>query len=247
MIKLMTYNIQHGLDYKKILNNERIINLKSIIDVINNVDPDILSLNEVYNDLDNHVSVLQAKYIANALEKINHCKYYYYFGKAIKLKNNIEYGNAIISKYPFVYIRNHYIMDPIIKDKNSYYEPRIIIESKIKINDKIMNVFVSHFGLAKQEQNIATDLIEYYTSNKNNVVFMGDLNMEEDNQNIIKLKKHLKDTGEIMEDDRLTYPSINPKKKIDYIFTSNDVLVNKAYVLKMVSSDHFPVVAYLDI
>ena len=47
---LMTYNIMHGLDYIKLLQKERIIDLDKIIEIIKEYNPDILALNEVYND-----------------------------------------------------------------------------------------------------------------------------------------------------------------------------------------------------
>ena len=73
---------------------------------------------------------------------------------------------------------------------------------------------------------------------------MGDFNMEEDNENIISLSKLVDNTSYLIEDsikgNKLTYPSINPKIKIDYIFTKN-IDVKQAKVIKEIGSDHFPV------
>ena len=45
---MMTYNIQHGLDYSSRLMGKRVVNFKGICDVIRMFDPDILSINEIY-------------------------------------------------------------------------------------------------------------------------------------------------------------------------------------------------------
>ena len=64
-VKVMTYNIQHGLDYLKLLNKERFIDLDKICNIIKDENPDIIGLNEVYNDIDNLKTTNQVKYIAN--------------------------------------------------------------------------------------------------------------------------------------------------------------------------------------
>ena len=48
MIKLMTYNIQHGLDYSSRIIGKRKVNFAAIIETINALNPDILSINEIY-------------------------------------------------------------------------------------------------------------------------------------------------------------------------------------------------------
>ena len=74
MLKVMTYNIQHGIDHlHRLKTKELIVDLDKVIDVIKSINPDILTLNEVYNapEFGN-----QAMAIANKLG------YYYYFGSA---------------------------------------------------------------------------------------------------------------------------------------------------------------------
>lgn len=235
-LKVLTYNIQHGLDYKKHLNKERVIDLDLISGIIKKYNPDIIGLNEVYNDVENKVTVEQVKYIASKLG-YNYC----YFGRAITILETIDYGNAIISKYPIEDVTVHMIEDPIIKDENVHYETRNIIETKINVNDEIINVFVTHIGLATTEQaNGISKLLSLIKDNK--VVIMGDFNMEEDNENIKTLSNVVDNTSYLFNDIKLSFPSINSKIKIDYIFTKN-LEVLDSQILNEVGSDHLPVIA----
>lgn len=242
--KVLTYNIMHGLDYKKLLNKERIIDLDKICEIIKKSNPDIIGLNEVYNDIEEKISVPQAQYIASKLGY-----QYYYFGKAITIHETIEYGNAIISKYPIKNIKKHMIEDPKIKDEDVYYETRNIIECEIEINDVSYKTFVTHIGLAKSEQKNGIDKLKSLIKDEK-VFIMGDFNMEEDNENIISLSKLVDNTSYLIDDsikgNKLTYPSINPKIKIDYIFTKN-INVKQVQVIKEVGSDHYPVEIVVEI
>lgn len=235
-LKLMTYNIQHGLDYQKLLNKERIINLEKIINVIKEENPDIIALNEVYNDINNIETVEQTKYIAKNLGYN-----YYFFGECITIKNTIGYGNAVISKYPLSNYIVHKIPDPIIKKENGHYESRAIIDCDLLINNEIIKVFVTHIGLEKEEkENGINKILEI--SNNDKAILMGDFNMQEDNENINKLLNIYNNTLSNINNDNCTYPSINPKEKIDYIFIKNMEIIS-SNVIKKVASDHFPIIA----
>ena len=45
----------------------------------------------------------------------------------------------------------------------------------------------------------------------------------------------------------LSFPSVNPNRKIDYIFVSKDINILDANIPSIVASDHFPHTATLDI
>lgn len=234
-MKIMTYNIQHGIDYiHRLKTKEVVINLDKIAEIIKNENPDIIGLNEVY---DAPVAYLenQAKEIA---EKIG---YYYYFGKAISIKGGY-YGNAILSRYPFKEIKLISIPDPKVKDEDAYYETRSMINAKINIDDKQYNVFVSHFGLAKTEQINAINTLKENINGLDSVIFMGDLNMEPNNDNLKEISKWLNTYNTVKK----SFPSNDPKIRIDYIFLSRDIKCLKSEVLDVVFSDHLPVVAIIE-
>lgn len=239
-LKVMTYNIQHGLDYLKRLKNERFIDLDKIASVISKCDVDIIGLNEIYNDTENKITVEQVKYLA---EKLN--MKYYFFGKAITIHETIGYGNAIISRYPLESINVLEIEDPVIKDEKVYYESRSIIECVAIVKNEKIKVFVTHIGLAKAEQyNGINKLISLIKDEK--TILMGDFNMQEDNENIIKLSKVIDNTSYLIKGSKFTFPSVESRIKIDYIFTKNlDVIGSK--VIKEVASDHFPILTTIKV
>lgn len=239
--KVMTYNIQHGLDYKKLINKERVINLDRICEIIKKENPDIIGLNEVYNDIYNIETVEQAKYIASKLGYN-----YYHFGQSITIKNNIGYGNAVISKYDIKNFKIHKIEDPIIKDENVYYESRIIIECDIDINGELIKVLVTHIGLAKKEQeNGIKKIVNIIDNNKEKkIILMGDFNMEENDENIKVLLNYINNTSSLINGNKLTFNSINPSVKIDYIFLKNLEPLN-CYIVNEIGSDHLPIICII--
>lgn len=238
--RIMTFNIQHGLNFIKLLNKERVIDLDSVVNTIKENNVDVVGLNEVYNDINNVVTVEQAKYIS---EKLGYN--YYYFGQSITIKETIGYGNAILSKYPLSNFVVHKIEDPIIKDEDVFYESRSIIECNALLNDENIKIFVTHLGLAKSEQqNGVNKLMELIKDEK--TILLGDFNMEEDNDNIKLLSTKIKNNSYLIEGNNKTYPSNKPNIKIDYIFTKN-ILVKKCEIIKKIVSDHYPVIIDIEI
>lgn len=239
-IKIMTFNIQHGLNFIKLLNKERVIDLDKIVETIKEQQAEIIALNEVYNDIDHKVTNEQVKYLSNKLGYN-----YYYFGQSITIKETIGYGNAIISKYPLSNFIVHKIEDPVIKDEDVFYESRSIIECDLSISDEVIKIFVTHLGLAKSEQkNGIKKIIELIKNEK--TILMGDFNMQEDNDNIVLLSQYIDNSSYLIDGEKETYPSNNPYMKIDYIFTKN-LKVKDSKVVKKIVSDHFPIVNTIEI
>ena len=240
-IRIMTFNIQHGLNFIKLLNKEREIDLDRVAQTIKKHNADIIGLNEVYNDIDRKVTNEQVIYLANKLGYN-----YYFFGQSITIKETIGYGNAIISKYPLSNFKVHKIEDPIIKDEDAFYESRSIIECDLKINNEIIKVFVTHLGLAKSEQKNGINKLLSLIKNEKTIL-MGDFNMEEDNDNIIELSKVIRNSSYLIEkENKSTYPSNNPNIKIYYIFTNN-LDVKKSEIIDEIISDHYPIILDFDI
>ena len=231
MLKVLTYNIQHGVDHlHRLKTNEMVVNLDSIVKIIKSVDPDVVTLNEIY---DSAKFGNQTKYIADKLG------YYYYFGKAIFLHGG-NYGNALLSKYPLVNPEVIAIPDATLKEEDVYYESRAMIKASVIKDDIKYNIFSTHFGLAKEEQNNGTRLILSLVKDLDNVIFMGDLNFTPDDKNYLEISKVLKNT---VDQEVKTFKSHNPTDRIDYIFISNDLDVLEGEVLNIVFTDHLPVYA----
>ena len=189
---------------------------KSIIDLIAKYNVDIIGLNEVYN-------------IPNQTKIISNGKYYH-FGKSSNLI--IPYGNSIISKYNIV---NNKIIKIKYLKSFKYIENRSILKSTINVNDNLLNIYVLHLGLTDIEKEIGINTL--INNLDDNCIVLGDFNMTPDNKLIKKLSNKL-----INCSNDYTYPSDNPKYKLDYIFVSKNIKVINSIVVDEVISDHRAVI-----
>ena len=57
----------------------------------------------------------------------------------------------------------------------------------------------------------------------------------------------LSDTADTFSSAKLSFPSDVPRVKIDYIFTSKDIRVIEADIPAIISSDHRPHIATIEI
>lgn len=161
-IPIMTYNIQHGIDYVKVL--ERRNGAKA--PDLQNISPEQKEIFEKYKNkkprtedpslirLDKMAAVIRAegaKIVAlNEVrdESEDPCFFpqakqmsdmtglpYYYFGQAIDMGGRGPYGNALISAYPFLSVETVMIPDPLVKDEPTYYETRCLIKAVLDISE----------------------------------------------------------------------------------------------------------------
>lgn len=232
--RIMTYNIQHGLDYSSRLMGKRVVNFKGICDVIRMFDPDILSINEIYGKgfKESEEYFDQVSLIARE------CNYpYYYFSKAIDAKNG-EYGNAVFSKIPFIDKELIRIPDPVDKKENMKYESRVL--TKFDFND--FDLISIHVGLNEDEQESAYHTLMNNISLNKKTVILGDFNMTVDNRIIQNIMKKFKESTISYKNEVInTYPSIDSRMKIDYIFLSKDISILRSEVIEAINTDHMPV------
>lgn len=218
----MTFNVQHC--YNQISKD---INYDALAKEITDVNPDIVGLNEVYGTnsiYGNQVEILARK---TGMK-------YYYFAKALKVESG-EYGNGILSKYPLKSIEKIMIPDPVEKENpNGYYETRCIIKAKLEIG---ITVMVSHFGLNPDEHRRAVYTVISNLENEK-CILMGDFNMRPDNNILIPINTKMHDAAMGYCNGEFTFSSFEPCEKIDYIFTSKDMVVEKAFISTNIVSDH---------
>lgn len=239
-VKVTTFNIQSCKDYVK-----KVFDPSVCSNAIIEINPEILGLNEVRGKGNDIYFTNQTRTIAN-----NTNFKYYIFGQAITVTDKGPYGNALLSKYPITNIEIIKIPDPLIKDEDAYYESRAIIKANILVNGISLNVITTHVGLARGEQKNAIktliDIIKSIIDKNEPLVLLGDFNMTPEDELIDELKQYVFDTTSLIDNSINTFPSINPIKKIDYIFTKN-VVVKKVHVEEIVASDHFPLSAVIEL
>lgn len=233
-LKIMSYNTQHCLNFIT-----REIDFDIMVDTIKKCDADIIGLQEMRDESERDDYAAQAKIMA---EKLG---FYYYFAEAIRFGGKNPYGNALISRYPIVSAETVLIPDPEIKKYDGYYETRCLLKAKIDVGEEI-NVLVSHFGLNPDEhENAVKTVVQNLPESK--TVLMGDFNMQPDNELLNPIREKLYDTANKFDEPKLSFPSDNPEIKIDYIFTSNDLNVISADIPAIVSSDHRPHLATIEL
>ena len=223
-MKIMTFNTQHCLNFLE----QRVdydIMAKTIIDQ----GADIIGLNEMF-------SCCEGSRFPNQTEKLSELTGIknYYFAKAIDSMPDGVYGNGFLSKIGIEKIETILIPDPNPRRFKDYYETRCLLKAKLENG---YTVLVCHFGLNLDEQENAVKTI---VSNleKEKCILMGDFNVTPDNEVLNPIKEVMKDAAEGFCQSAPTFPSDNPRIKIDYIFVSPDITVEYAEIPNVIASDH---------
>ncbi len=238
-MRIMTFNIQHALDYKN-----KIIDFNLFISKIKYFAPDICGLNEVRGEGPVEGYTDQTNAIADGLG------YNRYFGEAIKVKGTSPYGNALVTSHPIKSSETILIPEPAKEyefDENSarnYFERRCIIKAVIDVDGSDLCVLVTHMGLSDIERkNAVTTLCEIIDKTEMPLVLMGDFNATPDDLVLNPLYERLSDTNvKSVNPSVSTYPSYSPEIKIDYIFYRGLNCV-RAQTIEEIISDHYPIFA----
>ena len=224
-MKVMTFNIQHGLNYV-----EKRIDFEIMARAIMECGADVVGLNEVRDLGTDEEYQAQARILAELCGME-----YYYFAEATKFPGG-PYGNAILSRVPIISAEVISIPDPEPHGYDGYYEHRCILKATLEGD---ITVLILHVGLNPDEkENAVATVVENLTDER--CILMGDFNMTPDDKTLVPIYQRMKDTADGFFEKKLSFPSINPHCKIDYIFVSRDVEVENADIPDIVASDHRP-------
>lgn len=230
-VRVLTFNILHGATTKGDFD------LDKIAEVIKQVNPDFVALQEV------DFKTNRARTYDLATELGIRTKMAPLFGKAMDFDGG-GYGEGILSKYPIIASRNV----PLPHSPGN--EPRTALEITVKLPSGDTIQFI---GTHLEHQQESTDQI--YQTQKINTIFLenryptilaGDLNDTPKSKPIALLKRYWEDASDKKPDP--TYPSDNPRKKIDYIFyrPANLWQVESTSVIcDSIASDHCAVFSVL--
>ncbi len=234
-IRAMTFNIQHTIDYRR-----GTMSPELMANTIRAFDPDFCVLNEVYGHRDGAEPVFDEQTALLAeLARMDH----FFFCPAVEICGS-PYGNAILSRFPFsgekIAIPDP---DPRLSDSD-WYETRCVL----KADFGPFAVLGTHFGLAPDEQVSAVETVLAQLARRDKpLIFCGDLNMTPENPTLAPIFAALRDTAAVMSAPKLSFPSDEPRKKIDYIFVSDEFRVLSADIPAVVASDHRPHLAELEL
>lgn len=230
-IRVLTFNILHGATTRGDFDLER------IAEVIRNASPDLVALQEV------DYKTRRAKNYDLATELGLRVKMIPLFGAAMPYDGGF-YGESILSKRPIISSRNV----PLPHSPGN--EPRTALEILTQLESGDTICFI---GTHLEHQKHSSDRIDQ-VKKINNVwkdyryptILAGDLNDTPHSKPISILSHFWTDTfGENVE---FTYPSDNPKVKIDYIMFRPlekwEIQENKV-ICDKIASDHCAVLSVL--
>ncbi len=215
VVKIMTYNIKHGVGIDGKLNLERVAR------TIDSAGVQVIGLNEVDNQRIRSNFKKQYQILARKL-KMN-----YTFGPTLRGITG-SYGNAILTTFPIEKVENYSL--PITIG----HEPRGVLEAQVILPDQTkLRVLTTHLSASKKERKKQIKWLNNYLENigKEPFVLMGDFNDEINfSQNYELLSKTVR-----------TYPAENPSEKIDIIFSNH--FLDEGVTINSKASDHLPLIA----
>ena len=230
-MKIMSFNTQHCMNFMT-----KEIDYKIMAEAILQCSADVVGLNEMRNQGDAEGYEPQTA-LLSALTAMPH----QYFAEATQIHGRNPYGNAMLSKYRMISAETIPVPDPDPDSRMGIhqYETRCLLKAKLENGVTIM---VIHFGLNEDEkQNAVKTVIEHLENEK--CILMGDFNLMPDSPLLDPIRARMKDTADVFTSPKLSFPSDNPYRKIDYIFVSHDIKIVSADIPAIVASDHRPHIA----
>jgi endonuclease/exonuclease/phosphatase family metal-dependent hydrolase len=228
-LKVISYNIHHGTD------KEEVNTLAEMGAYIKQSQADLVGLQEVDSMCNRSGKVDQMKVLAE-ITGMHYAflRHFAYDGGA--------YGLGILSKYPISTQQN----DKISSIKNGEKRSLALLTARISLpNDQSIDFSTVHYALDQSTRMIQAKETLAFLKGKVPVILTGDFNAEPGTAEINLLSSQFK-----MADTNLdnTFPTLEPIKKIDFIWTSKDHLekVSSTHIPTTIHwSDHLPLEAEL--
>jgi endonuclease/exonuclease/phosphatase family metal-dependent hydrolase len=239
-LKLLTYNIHHGVG------RDRRYDLDRIARILADEDADVVTLQEVDNGLARSRHHDQTRRLGGRLGlHAMHCVSCRFHGG--------NFGITILSRFPLV--RSHRFE---ISHAGGRREPRCCQRADVEVAPgACMHVFNCHLGLASGErryqlQRMLSDAILLAEDLHDPVVLMGDFNDRPVSVVHRELRRHFLDAYTAAGHRRGPTFFKGPfRMRLDHIYTSPEIRVIDSYVrrdrLARVASDHRPLVAVVAI
>lgn len=231
--------------------------LNEIISFLRTSRPDLIGFQEVIEERVNDSKKNTAELIA---KELNYNYVYYKSCTNNRHEKVFDQGNAILSKYPIKKSRCHFLSDFDLYRNTAETEPRNLIETEIEINNKTLNIFVTHLAYSHKFQdseirNLQIDNLLKLLSRKNTIL-LGDFNCEINSKEIVALLNVVKNadfktpnapTWTIYPFNYHGFIENELKHRIDNIFVTEDIKVNNFIIEDSKGSDHLPITAIVEI
>ncbi len=245
----MTWNLWSGKNWKDVVSFVK----KEKIDVMG------------FQEVDNH---LERTRLVNIPQKIARApKYHVAYSASVdrpatgKFAGG-QFGNCVVSKYPFVKTQRHFLSAPSEWDGTALTEPRALLEKKIRVNGRVWRIMPVHLGYSPRFQTTAIKLRQtrkviavIRKNRKTPTVLLGDFNFLPENREIRQIKRYLTDVDETNSlktwtmhdfDYRGWKVPAGLRYKTDYVFVSKGIRHHAPRIDRNGISDHVPVIVELD-
>ena len=235
-MKFFFYNIAHGIKPNKSffsqINQLRLINknfLDMLLKPLREIRPDILALVEIDSGSLRSRKINETKYIASKLD--------YKFSFYHKYNGTIVAYLPILRKHGSAIIYNRKID---VKTNPFYFNhgfKRVIVKSNFIYKNNKFSLYILHFSVRKKIRKLQfQELTDIIQKDNNKIILVGDFNLFDGEK---ELKNFISNTGLIIyPNNQPTFPSWNPKIKIDYLITSKNIRIKTFKIENMLLSDH---------
>ncbi|MCB9783718.1 MAG: endonuclease/exonuclease/phosphatase family protein [Candidatus Omnitrophica bacterium] len=241
ILRVVTYNVHSclGSDGKR--------HPTRIAEILTELDPDIIALQELDRGIERSGGVDQAVEIARHLEMELH------FHPSIEIEEG-DYGNAILSRHPLHLVKAGPL--PTLEGRKKL-ERRGAIWARVDIGGESIQIFNTHLGLNRQERlRQAQALIgeEWLGDSRTSgpVLMMGDFNFNPRTRPYQALAEVLVDVQSVLEGHtpHKSFPARYPVSRIDHIFASSHFRTKEVRTIRnrrtLKASDHLPLFAILE-
>ncbi|MBO2533507.1 MAG: metal-dependent hydrolase [Thermoactinomycetaceae bacterium] len=243
-VKVLTYNIAHGVGHDGRLDLDRIAG------VIRRSGADVVALQEVDKHWDARSDFVdQAAALGEKLNMRVRFAPIYSLDPPEPGKPRREYGLAILSRYPITHFKNHELsrISSVEPEKGVQKLPGFP-EAVINLHGRKIHLFNTHLSWLDPELRRleAEEMLEIMGSARHPVVLAGDMNALPDAPEMERLRDVLTDTFEAAgKGDGHTFPVPDPVRRIDYIFASPEIRPLDSRVIEEEGSDHYGVLSTL--
>lgn len=223
-MKVLHWNIHGWTD------SNGLDNVSRVTDLIADVDPDVISLVEVDEDWS---SPSRLEQVADATG------YHWAFIPAFEYREQGGFGNAILSKSPFLNVHQRQLLPPSLYDGSEPSEPRAVLF--VQIESELGSVRVASTHLPRSDaglrQRALNRTLEWVGGSSDPLVVSGDFNQP--------AASWVDANISVVPDPAIpTYPTLNPDEAIDYMLLRGVAAISYDAIASD-ASDHLPIAVEL--
>lgn len=226
----MTFNIRscHG-------------GVEDVAATIRKARPDLVALQEVDRGTDRGGGGDQVERLA-ALTGLQHTT----FVRTTSLHGG-DYGIALLSRYPIERV-DHWSL--VVRPG---MEPRAVARAILDVDGREVSVWKTHLTSMPMNSSIraeqAAQILRLMRDDPRPRMLLGDMNDIASSEPVRLFSRHLTDAfATAGKGPSGTYPlPLGATFRYDYVLTSSEIVVDRAFVLRSDVSDHYPVVADIEL